>query len=398
MDIFGLTPIDSALSAWGLICSQKLTEFFFSQSHLGITAFAIGFVWSVWESSREANFKYFAIFIVLSLVGIFLFILPQRQETNIKSAMEAHGGGNINPTAQSLKDSQTHDNSMPLVLSFIGQMADMVNMGAISILDNTLSNSAHFLSNPFGLQKLSFQAYQLTHSPIADASLKQDLDDFIYAHYLPSLNMYLNKAQAADLHTLWPGDARITRLYSSNQRSQWDDLKNGLSNLLQDPQSWGKIRSSLSQTNIFGNNLDNQIIASVVNAQLYHSKSHSWWNWASIVPTSFPYILGWGNFCLYVGFPPLMLSLIIVRRMTLFLKYVEIFIWVKSWTITAAISYYISLMAARIQAQTSTQYNWFWDYPYYALLASMLLCLMPILTLVGIHQGFSNDQQPFLKP
>lgn len=388
MNIFGLTPIDSALSALGLNCSQKLTEFFFSQSHLGLAAFTIGFVWSVWQSSREANFKYFAIFIFLSLAGISLFIFPQRQLTNIKSAMEVYGQNNSSITAQSLKESQTHDNGVPLVLSFLGQMADMVNIGAISILDNTLASNIRFLSNPFGLQKFSLQAYQIIHDPVADASLKQNLDDFIYAHYLPTLNIYLNKAQAADLHTLWPGDTRITSLYSSNERTQWNDLKSRLSNLIQDPQSWGKIRSSLSQSSFSGSNLDNQIIASMVNAQLYQSRVHLWWDWASIVQLSFPYTLGWGNFCLYVGFPPLMLSLIIFRRMTLFFKYIEIFVWVKSWALTAAISFYISLMAARIQAQTSTQSNWFWDYPYYALLASVLLCLIPILTLVGIHQGF----------
>jgi len=64
------------------------------------------------------------------------------------------------------------------------------------------------------------------------------------------------------------------------------------------------------------------------------------------------------------------------------------FIWIKSWTLTAAISYNISLMVARLQAQTSSQANWFWDYPYYALVASVLLCLMPLLTLVGIHHSF----------
>ena len=43
MDIFGLTPVDASLSAWGLNVAQSIIEFLFFRTHLGVVAFAIGF-------------------------------------------------------------------------------------------------------------------------------------------------------------------------------------------------------------------------------------------------------------------------------------------------------------------------------------------------------------------
>ena len=391
MDVFGLTPIDSALAAWGLNCAQKLTAFLFTQTPVGIVGFAIGFLWSLWESVQENNFKHFVVFIFISLTGILLFITPQRQESSIKSAMEVYGTNS--PSAQSLKNIQTNERHVPVLLSFVGQMADTVSIGAISVLDNALMNYPHFLNEPFGLQKLSLQANRIVHSPISDVHLKEDLDDFIYAHYLPSLNIYSNDPQhhVSDLHSLWPGDAGIISNYSSSGNEQWNDLKKRLTHLIGGSQApWQQIKDVLAQMNAQDNNLDNHIIASMIQGQLYHADSSYdfWWRWAGWVQALFPYMYGWGSFCLYVAFPVLMLALVVVRRMSLFLRYAEMFLWIKSWALTSAISYYISLMVARLQAQASSGANWFWDYPYYTVVASILLCLMPILTLTGIHHSF----------
>ncbi|MBI3602717.1 MAG: hypothetical protein HY209_07495 [Candidatus Omnitrophica bacterium] len=389
MDIFGLTSIDTALATWGLNSAQKLTVFLFIQTPAGIAAFATGFLWSLWQSVQESNFKYFAVFIFISLTGILLLITPQRPEPAIKSAMEAYGT-NSGITAKSLKDSQTNEHRMPVVLSFIGQMFDAMNIGAISIFDSTLTGNTRFLSNPFGLQKISLQANYIVNSSIADVRLKEDLDDFIYAHYLPSLMMYKNDASSlSDFYSLWPGHTKILGYYSSNERSQWDDLKSRLTRLINDPQGpWPKIKNILKQMNTQNDNLDDQIMASIIQGQSHHSTGRWWLYWTGWVQTFFPYIYGAGNFCLYAGFPMLMLAMMIMRRMSLFLRYAEMFIWIKSWALTAAMSYYISLMVAGLQAQTSSQANWFWDYPYYVVVASILLCLIPILTLVSIHYSF----------
>ncbi len=379
MDIFGLTPIDAALSAWGLNCSQKLTEFFFNQTFLGVTAFVAGFVWSLWQSVREVNFKHFAVFVVISLTGTILFIPHKYQQSSVKSAVEVYGASKN--TAQSINVTLTNGHTIPTILSFIGQMADMVSIGTISILDAALSNNAKFLGDPFGPQKLSLQIHQIVHAPLEDVHLRESLGDFIYAQYLPSLIMYQNKTPILyDLHSLSPEKFRY-------DNSQWDNLKLRLGTLTA-AGPWARIKGTLSQMGIRQNNLDEAIFASIIRGQIQAGENNWPWSWAMSTQTFFPYIMGWANFCVYVSFPVLMLAIVIVRRMGLFLRYAEIFLWVKSFYLTSAISYYISLMIAHLQAQTSVQANWFWDYPHYAVVASVLLCLMPVLTLLGVHQSF----------
>jgi hypothetical protein len=128
-------------------------------------------------------------------------------------------------------------------------------------------------------------------------------------------------------------------------------------------------------------------MASMIRGQYNVGKS-SWIKWVSGVQGFFPYIYGAANFCLYVSFPFLMLVLMIFCRMSLFLKYMESFIWIKSWTMTSGIAYYISLFVAQIQAQASDNVNWFWDYPYFVAVSSVLLIVLPIVSFVGIHQSF----------
>jgi hypothetical protein len=388
MDIFGLTPIDTALASWGLNFSQDLIEFLFIRSHFGVLAFVMGFLWSIWESSKEANFKHFFIFIFLSLAILLLFILPNRPESAIKSAQEIYGTA-PSLTAQALKSAQTSHSQIPIMLSFVGQMADLAGMAAIYRVDESLQENLRFLSRPFGLQRLSLQSYQVINSPITDEGLREDIDKFMYAYYLPALIMLRNDQHVNNPSFFWPGNEQIVNYYSSMGRQQWLDLKSRLKHLIDDPQGvWVETREILNQIKP-QENLDDQMMASIIHGQ-YHIKENTWLKWAGRIQTSFPYILGWGNFCLYASFPFVLVALMVIRRFTLFAQYVEIFIWIKSWMVGCAISFYISLFAARVQAQTSMDAAWFWNYPYYVALSSVLLMIMPILTFIGIHKSFQS--------
>ena len=358
MDIFGLTPIDSALAAWGLNISTRLSDFLFIQTPIGVLAFAIGFLYAVFQSAREANFKYFVIFVFISLAGTLLFIVPQRQQSVIKSASEIYGRPSA-ITAQVIKNSQTNDHSMPLLLSFFAQMIDSISFGAINRVDESLNSQSPFLSDPFKIQKISLQANGWINSPITDVVLRQDVDDFIYAQYLPSLIM--------------------------RKDIQWSDIQARLTSNPQCP--LGEIKSSLSALSISHEHIDDEFMTAIIHGQCSANKS-LWLKWAGGIQALFPYAYGWGNFCLYVSFPFLILALVVFRRMNLFFQYIEIFFWIKSWILCAAAGFYISLFALRIQGQTSSGINWFWDYPWYLAVGSIFLILMPILTFIGIHQSF----------
>ena len=390
MDIFGLTSIDACLSAWGLNVAQSIIEFFFSRTNLGVLVFAIGFLSSIWQSVKEGSFKHFAVFIFICISGFLLIIVPSRQEPHIKSVMEVYGTSSF--TSKTLKDSQTTMHTMPLFLSYFGQMADAMSIGIVSIIDNAFTNDFRFLSNPLGVQGLSLQVNQLVNVPIADVKLRKDLDDFMYAYYLPSLNMYIDanpNGQVSNLRALWPGDTNIVHYYSEQGQLKWQEIQNSLMRLINAPQEpWGRIKRLLQQFNVASNDIDNQILASIIRGQLHVNQGHPYWFWVGAIHHFFPFVYGWANFCLYVSFPILMLAMIIFCRFIVFLRYLEIFIWIKSWILTTAIAHYVSMIAFRIQVQNLTEVHGIWEYPYFSVVAVILLCLMPVLTFIVIHKSF----------
>ncbi len=371
MEVLGLTPVDSALSWWGLNVSQALTEAFFSNTHLGLVAFSIGFFWSIWEMTKKGSYQPFLIFIFISICGILLLIFPKRQEPiEYKSKMEQMGEVSIN--AKTLKNSQTSLHTVPVVLSFMAQGVDGIIADAINIIDLSLSDSKKFLRNPFGLQKLSLEANQYLYAPISNTELQGDVEDFIYAQYTPSLLIDKN-----DAHVFEGKEA----------------FKNSLLTMRGSP--WVKVQDFLKQMGSASDVVQNNIVLSIIHGQMHQVQSSFIWPLSCAIYNFFPYILGWANFCLYASFPVLMLALIIFRRFNIFLRYAEAFIWIKSWVLTAAMAHHGSLIMAYMQAQFSNEPNWFWEYPYYSFMAAFLLCLMPLLSLIGIHKCFQSINNRF---
>ena len=388
MDIFGLTPVDAALSAWGLNVAQSFIEFLFYRTHLGVAAFAIGFLYSVWQSAREGNFKHFAVFVFICISGFLLVLVPHRQEPHVKSVMEAYGTSNI--SAQDIKNSQTTVNTMPLFLSYLGQTVDSTSIGIISTVDNALVDGFRFMNEPLGIEKLSVQVNQMVNAPMANIGLRKDLDDFIYAYYLPSLNMYINAhAQTVDLSSLWPGQTNIVNNYSTQGAQKWSEIRNSLLRFINTPREpLVKIKRLLQQLNITSNEIDNQLLRSIIQHQMNRQDHRSFVFFVGAIHNLFPYIYGWANFCLYVSFPVFILGLIIFSRVSILLGYLEIFIWVKSWVLTTAIAHYVAMVAFRIQIHHSTEVHGIWEYPYFSMLAAILVCLMPVLSFIGLRRSF----------
>lgn len=381
MSILGLTPIDTEISVFGLVWSEKLNDLFFVKSQIGLVAFAVGFLGSLWESSKRANFKYFIVFLCIFFTGLFLFVIPQHLLGSIKSAQETYGSSTFNYSFPS-------NAPAPLLLSYFSQAMDAVSFTAISRADELFDDNLKFLSSPFGIQKLSFQSNALLNTPLPDVRLREDLEDFLYAFYWPSLMLYAHDYNLSQFDLLWPGDKQIASYYSYSAQNQWTKLESRLKAFINTPSSiWSLTKERLHKISSSQDNFDNQILSSMINAQ-YDPKNKMWLKWATYVHVAFPYLLGWGNFCLYVSFPFLMLAILIVRRLGLLLHYLECFLWVKSWIPCAAISFYISLLTARVQAETSTNIVWFWECPYFVLIGSFLLLFVPIISFLGIHKSF----------
>jgi hypothetical protein len=271
----------------------------------------------------------------------------------------------------------------------MAQMMDSISFSAIYLGDLSLGEELRFLRLPFGVQNLSLELNQFIHSPIADISLRKDIDDFVYAHYLPILIHYQNNTKNLNgLRALWPGHARILSQYSSRERSQWEGIKSRLLGLLDQSQgAWTVSKSALTAMSFKENDWDDQVMASMIRAQAKPEQA-VWLKWARLPILFFPYIYGWAQFCLYAAFPFLMLALLVFCRMSIFMRYIEILLWIKSWLLCASGSYYVSLLAARVQGQGSGDMTWFWEYPYYVALTGLLIVVTPIVSFIAIHQVF----------
>jgi hypothetical protein len=387
VNIFGITPIDTALSAWGLSFSYILSEYLFLKSPIGVLIFLLAFIGSILETVKKVNIKHVLLCVFLSFVVFFLLILPKREPVEIKSAVELHTG-NSSLTAQSLKDAQIDSFQMPLFLSLFAQLTDVVSINVVSLIDQTLNKDLKFFKGSFHLQKLSLEANHMINSSFTDQSLKEELDNFMYVDFLPAFIMHQTE-QRDRVGLIWPGHEQILTLYTAEGAERWKILNQRFKKMIDSPHLiWKEVRETINQIKpIQENDFDEQLIASMIKGQ-YSLKNNDWITWMGRVQLFFPYIQGWANFCLYASFPFVIVILILSRDINVILYYLEAFIWIKSWTLGAATSFYCSLFAARIQSLTSTEISWFWNSPYYVVFASVLLVLMPFLALMAIHTVF----------
>ncbi len=393
MSIFGFTPIDTAASVLGLNICQRLLEFIFLQTPLGAAAFTAGFLLSLWQSSQQAEFHSLIKFFIIC-VAVLLLILPSRPEGEIKSAVEQYGQTTIK--SQEIKDIQINEHRIPVILSFLGQMMDAVFIGAVHAIDAVTPAWAQYGTGPFLLHQTSLRLKENIDQGIADISLKKRVDQFLYDHYLPALSMLKNDSpQFQEQQELWPGHARILAFYSPAARREWEDLQRAFQQTSrQQPILSERGRDVLQQmTGTRLEDIDQAVFKSMTAREVHELKrpiqrfSSLFWQSINWILAVFPNIYGWANMMAYAFFPFLILFLGITRHAGLLTHYLKALIWIKSWLLGGALSFYSSLIIARLQAQSSSDPFWAWEHPYYCVGAVIGLLLMPTATFFIINKG-----------
>lgn len=371
------------MSTQGLAASWQVLQFFFLKTAIGSVVCVIGFFLGLIASLKEGNFKRLALLVVLILTIIFVFVLPYRQEADVRSAVDVYGYHEPSIKQDPLR--------LPIVFSFIAQAVDSIVMAVIFLLDYGVDAQLRFLKSPFALQALSFDTYQFVHQPIENAQLTKSIENFVYAVYLPSLIKCRQKGECNDHSSrMWSGHPKIIAYYSTEQRARWQELERQLRHFINSPNGiWPDAKEALSVLKTSKDDWDDRLISSMMRASTLKTKDR-WITLGFLINVSAAYVYGWANYAVYLAFPFMLLLMLIALSPKVLIVYLEIFVWVKSWVLGAAFSYYASLLAARVQAAGSSDIGWFWEAPYYLGLGSFLLLLVPFISFLAVHRLFSS--------
>lgn len=311
-----------------------ITDYLFVKTPIGIAAFAAGFLFSLWQSARSANFNKFFVFAFLSLSVLSLIVIPRRQEDRA-----------------------------PVLFVFASDAADAVFKGAV------------VLDKPFAPHLLSLQMRAFIRQGIQDHALKYRLAEFLHAHYLPVLGMTGLR--------VWPGDPQVISHYSPQAKTEWEGLRRDLLKILNASASpWLAARDNLSQwTKIPDTDLNNQALRSLVQQEILpHTQRGFLWKASAWAFPAFSNISTAADASLGIVFPFTLLALLATCDLSFLVAYARNFIWIKSWILGGALCHFASLTLASAQARQASSAAWFWEYPYYAAFGALLLCFMPLMT------------------
>ncbi len=427
MDVFGLTPIDTALSVYGLNLSQALLDYIFNHSKIGYVAFVVGFLISVGKTAKSGSFRLLVTHFAIWIACMIIVLSPTKADGDFKSAWEAYSPSiaatQSRTTAKSLKNEQTQLNRMPVVLSYVGQSLESFAIGAINFINPANTSNQHdldqllFLKYPFRFQLLSLGLHREVMEGVDDIHLREAMESFSYDHFLPALTMLKYKlpseheltqanqgvAQTFNLFDHVP--STLTEYYSPQGIQEWGALKRNVSaylirkNILPDVNNMlREFYSSTQQRNLI---IDNNVIDALVQGEARHLapaqvKRSDWlWQAGDLLLQSYPFAQGWANLTIYLLFPIVICLVMTLARVEILFNYAKAFLWVKSLSFTAALAYLISLFIARVQAQAIVQpqgainISWFYQEPHVVLGAGLLSYLIPMLMFVFIYRGIN---------
>ena len=393
MDIFGLTPYDAALSVLGLNYCQIITDFLFRQTSVGLCAFIIGFLLSLWQVKKTGQYRPLIVFGFIILTAVPLF-LPNKEEGSIKSAVERYAQSI--QTSQELKDHLINTHQIPVILSFVSQFIDSIMIGIIHAIDVLTPAWANYLTAPFRIHQTSFNIREEMNKGIADIDLERQLNIFLHDYYLPALSNLKHSTPAIDLNELWPGHARISVYYSSSGQKEWAKLKLQLMNYLnQNPSLSEQERARvINLTQMPAQTIEEGLIKSMVihefNRTVKLAEPGLIWKLSAWTLRGFPYMYGGFNVMLYAAFPMLILALAVTRDSGIIIHYLKNLLWDKTWILSGALCFYGSMLIARLQAQSTDSPAWVWEHPYYCVAAAVMLVIMPIATFLIINQLGGN--------
>ncbi len=419
-NIFGITPVDAALSAVGLNISQSLFDFLFGPSKIAYLCFVIGFLYTLWQCAIRANYRLALTHLAIYMACLIIVFIPANasQEGVITSAWEFYSAQDTpsnqpllhQPPAlstQALKSAYApmdQQRAMPALLSFVGKTIDSFNRGSVAVISEAMPAYAQYLKYPFGLQEVSLRLHDQVQAGIMDIRLKQEAQDFIYDHYLPAISMFKqnNTSVMTDLSIYGPSNTRITAYYSQTAQQDWNDRQGDLKANIKTsmPSLWRGDMDILGalypQDNATAGNervsdedmfLDALMQSEARALATEKPKKQEWlWQAAKLLLHSYPYAQGGANLCLYAVFPIVLCVAMAFARLQSLMHYVQSFVWVKSFTLTAALAYGISFLIAHAQSSTG-DIRVFWQAPYFALAAGILAYVLPVVMFVVVYRG-----------
>jgi hypothetical protein len=427
--IFGISPVDSALSAFGLSLSQTLMDFLFNKSQIAYLSFSVGFCYHIFKCSKEVNYRpllgHFAIFLACLIIlwtdAHDESTVTTNSEIRITSAWESYcTQHNASPDSttcrpstiktQDLISSQISSSFKFSLLSYLAEAIDSFSIGSINALTQLMPEThIKYLTHPFGIQDTALRLHEEVKKGIIDLSLKGKVQNFIYVHYLPALIMLKNKEDLTNLSLYGPNHIKITELYSDAVKNEWITLREDIKTnyLVVGYSTWDYAKkifnSNYSLWNQSSGNVDDIYIDALIRTEAGHidekhaSRSDWLWQLANGLLQGYPYAQGLVNLLLYVIFPLVLCLSFTFARLDFLFYWALSFFWIKSWVLTAALAYWVSLMMASAQFQTVGGIKWFWQEPYFALGAGILVYVLPLIMFFIVFKGINFVYQQSVK-
>jgi hypothetical protein len=223
--IRGITPIDTALEIMGLTQSQALMRFLFMETAMGQLAFAVGFMFSFFNSLERGNFRPVIMFVLMFFSLWILLVLPSYDRSAVVSAMERSGYTATQAEAVLRKSGYDAARVNPVVDAICQWMGSFTIMVAASF--DRMGGLTAYLENPFYLTKLSIVAARTLERGIKDPRLGTRAIIFYQDNYLPALRQAGQDTRFSE-KDLWPGHENIVSFYTRQARSEWEGLKEDL--------------------------------------------------------------------------------------------------------------------------------------------------------------------------
>ncbi len=243
METFGVTPTEAAFEVIGLTNCKLFMDFIFKDTHLGLTAFLLGFLASLWQSVQRQNFQPLISFLLLFSVVWFIFIVPVSGVPKVTSTMENYGYEQL--SANEMVLNQTKGQEVSPVLTAVSKFFNAIIIGAIKAVSVATTKSEYnYLKNPFFVNKVCLQMQRFAGGGIQDKNLKTEVAQFYYNHYLPVLSFMSKQSDNREgAASWWPGHEDVVRRYSSQGQEEWLALKSRLLDYIHSDSPWESIKS-----------------------------------------------------------------------------------------------------------------------------------------------------------
>ncbi len=382
MDIYGVTPIDTALNVAGFNLSQLLMEFIFGKSGIGIAVGVVGYLLLLWRLSRTGKLGAIWVYSALILVLV-LLLLPSHALTNYKSVQESNDSST--PKAVELKNALVSFDRIPNIFAFISHGTDLVMLGMIGAFDKVFPEWGKFMVNTNQIYEQLRYIREAVRLGFLDTGLRSQFNAFINDHYIPVLTRSVHESKALTFNEL-------TQYYTADEKKQWRDLTHKIDAYFNND-LYLKAESCKKLSLLMGisyDDLKSLIISSFarrVMLQSETSRNIDPFDGCFFMIKAFPYIEGVAQIILAVTFPLMLLVMLINSDLTVFVTYIRNFFWIKSWNLCIAVSFYVSMFIAHIQANHGKDIGWAWEYPYFATAFVVLVPIMVVLTRVVFNKG-----------